>query len=237
MPSDRRRLCHLLLATILLLPSVTATADPLEDFHTWLNVTATGTLGGATSPWRFWMEMQGRFDDDSSRFFQSIVRPGVGYTLSPSTSLWAGYAWIPTDPPGNGPGTLTEHRGWQQLIWNAPQPVAGFNFTSRSRLEQRNLDSGDDVGWRVRQLLRTVHPLGTDTPWTLVVQDELFVNLNSTDWGAADGFDQNRGFAGVGYKLSAHARTEVGYMNHYLRRSGNVDRMNHLLSLNLFLTF
>lgn len=66
--------------------------------------------------------------------------------------------------------------------------------------------------------------------------DEMFVHLNTTDWGAMQGFDQNRGFAGIGYRWQSHILTEIGYLNQYIN-AVNTDRMNHILSLNLFLDF
>ncbi len=62
-------------------------------------------------------------------------------------------------------------------------------------------------------------------------------NLNNTDWGARSGFDQNRFFFGLGYKLneSGSLSLEVGYLNQYLYRRSATDRMNHIFSVNLFL--
>ena len=69
-----------------------------------------------------------------------------------------------------------------------------------------------------------------------MVWDEMFVNLVSTDWGARQGLDQNRGFSGIGYRWTPQILTEVGYLNQFIN-TANTDRMNHILSLNLFLDF
>lgn len=72
--------------------------------------------------------------------------------------------------------------------------------------------------------------------------DEVFVRLNSTTPSARFGFDQNRGFAGLGYTFSEKARVEIGYMNQLIqsravsRREQKFDhRINHILSVSMFL--
>lgn len=58
------------------------------------------------------------------------------------------------------------------------------------------------------------------------------ININQTNYGADDGFDQNRLFTGLGYQLNKQTNTEVGYLNNYLRRNGP-DRMYHYLAVNV----
>lgn len=215
---------------------VGARAELEEDSQLWLAATTIGRWpAGATdapSRVRYWLEGQIRFDDDASRHQQHILRPGLGYDLTPRLTLWAGYAWIDTDPiRGRSTG---EHRPWQQLTWSAAQPLAGFAFSTRSRLEQRLVEDSSDAGWRLRQLFRGQHPLRG--PWSLVLQDEVFVNFNDTDAGAARGFDQNRMFAGFAYQFAPTARAEIGYLNQFIGRLERDDRMNHILSLGIVLT-
>lgn len=180
------------------------------------------------------MEGQVRYFNDAKRFGQSIVRPGIGYRIAENTIVWLGYAWVHDRPQGRS--ATDENRIWQQLSWK--KPFSWGNVFTRTRTEQRFLSSGVDVGWRFRQFVKYTHPLGFD-PLYLSVWDEVFVNINSTDWGARSGFDQNRGFMGIGVFVDPekHFRIELGYLNQLInRRSGN-DRMNHILSSNLFIRF
>lgn len=209
-------------------------ADTVEDWHTWSALLATGRLGAANSPWRYWLEGQARFNDDSSRFNQALLRGAVGRALGPSATVWAGYAFVPTNRPRT-PDNLAEHRLWQQLTWSTP--LAGFTLATRSRLEQREVEGASDTGWRFRQLAKLTHPLGQGGRWYLSAWDELFVHLNDTDWGADGGFDQNRAFVGLGARLGAAASAEVGYLNQRVRRPGRADASNHVLSLTLFLSY
>lgn len=213
--------------------------DTVEDFQVWGNVTATGTFS-ANPKYKWWLEGQGRFGNDSSRFSQGIIRPGVGYVLNEKTSVWVGYAWIPTSFPFAGQSPFNEHRVWQQLLWSNPYSFG--TITSRTRMEQRTFDiqGSKDVGHRFRQFIKWTIPMPSVSPKvSFVLLDEIFINLNDIDTGAKAGFNQNRAFAGFAYKLNKVATAEIGYMNQYFSRpsSPRPDQMQHLLAVNLFLNF
>jgi len=225
------------LALIASMLSSAVMAKTAEDFQTWGNITATGSLR-VFSPelknFKYWLEGQGRFGEDTSRFSQGMLRTGLGYALDGNTSLWLGYAFIPTEEPFTTM-PFDEHRIWQQLLWNK---IFSFGtITSRSRFEQRFAQTGDDVGWRFRQLLKISSPLPFAPDFSLVATDEYFANLNRTDWGADDGFDQNRLFTGIGYNFNKNVKTEIGYMNQYIRKNQAPDRISHILSVNLYLNY
>ena len=69
--------------------------------------------------------------------------------------------------------------------------------------------------------------------------DELFFNLNNTDWGADSGFAQNRFFGGVGWKFDTKGRikAEAGYLNQFIDKMSGDDTMNHIFFVTLFLNF
>lgn len=215
----------------------TSAAEPAfrEDFQTWTNITANGSFGlidPALAKYRFWLEGQGRFGNDSTTLSQGILRPGLGYSLADNLSLWLGYAVIPTMEPFSSV-SFNENRIWQQILWT-PQTSIG-PITSRTRLEQR-FTRAPDVSYRLRQLVRLAYPLDFAPGFMLVGWEELFLNINSTGAITA-GFDQNRAFLGVGYAFDEHLRTEVGYMNQYIYRDTTEDLMTHVLSLGLFLNY
>ncbi|MGZ8191528.1 MAG: DUF2490 domain-containing protein [Methylococcaceae bacterium] len=224
-----------------LLSATTVIAKTAEDFQTWGNITAIGSLDVINPDWKnykYWLEGQGRFGNDTSQFSQGMVRTGLGYTLldddDDHLSLWLGYAWVPTDEPFTKTA-FDEHRIWQQLLWTNKLPYG--TLTSRARLEQRFLDTGDDVGWRYRHLLKISIPMPFAPGFSLVGSDEFFVNINDTDWGAADGFDQNRVFAGIGYDVNKNIKSELGYMNQYINKAYSPNLMDHILSVNLYLNY
>ncbi len=224
-----------------LLSVATTDANTTTDFQTWGNVTATGSLGSINADWKkykYWLEGQARFGNETSQFSQGMVRTGLGYTLLDNDmdklSLWLGYAWIPTEEPFTK-NAFDEHRIWQQLLWSGK--LSFGSLTSRSRLEQRFLPTGGDVGWRYRQLLKISVPMPFAPVFSLVASDEFFANINDTNWGANDGFDQNRGFVGIGYNFNKNINTEIGYMNQYINRTNLPNLMDHILSVNLYLNY
>jgi hypothetical protein len=212
-------------------------AGPKEDFQTWGTVTAIGSLDAIDpdlSKYRYWLEGQGRFGNDTSQVSQGMLRTGLGYALSETLTMWLGYAFIPTEEPFVSE-PFDEHRNWQQLLWN--QPFSFGTFSSRSRLEQRFMQIGNDVGWRYRQLFKISLPLTFAPNFSLVATNEVFIDINKTDWKSVNGFDQNRAFAGIGYNFDEHIRTEIGYMNQYIYKATAQDFMSHIISINWYLNF
>lgn len=226
-----RRSIHRVAICAALAATPTVSAEPLGDFQTWTSVAVAGSLHEA---WRYNVDLHLRFGDDSDRYSQGILRPGIGYALNERASLWVGYAYVQSDAPFATQRT-DEHRVWQQFTWTQPTSLGAF--VSRTRLEQRDVETGDDTGWRLRQMLRLTHPLAYVPRTSVVASNEMFFHLNDTDWGARTGFDQNRVFAGLGYDFSTRLRGEAGYLNLYQHREDRADRLYHMLSLNFTLRF
>ncbi len=163
-----------------------------------------------------------------------MLRGGLGYGVNDNISLWLGYAWFTYDEPF-AKTPFDEHRIWQDFNWK--QKYAYVTVSLRSRLEQRFMETGSDVGWRFRERVKVSVPLVFAPDFSLVGSEEYFVKINQTNYGADDGFDQNRIFGGIGYNFDQHIRTEVGYMNNYFRKLNRPDRMDHCLAVSLFLNY
>jgi len=198
-----------------------------QDGQTWLNYTVQGPVSGKLL---ILGEAQARFGEDSSRIVQSIIRPGIGYQLTPKASVWVGYGHITNHRPG--PDQL-EQRLWQQVSYNFGA-VAGGALSTRSRLEQRVVDKGgDDTAWRVRHLVRYERKFRQGGDPSLVLTSEAFLAVNDADWGPRSGLDQWRNFAGAGFTVAPKTRFEVGYLNQFINRPGDNERMNHVASVTL----
>lgn len=217
-----------LLAPAALLLAVPAHATN-EDMHVWGAATATITLSDKTV---LWLEGQTRFYDDASRLGQALIRPGVGYKLGATETVFIGYAYVNTDQTTT-PDTR-EHRVWQQFSFRAAGDGKGVTLTGRSRFEQRFMEGSGDMGLRVRQMLRLTAPLTGKA--RLVGWGEAFVALDDTAWGQRSGFDRLRSFAGVTVPLGKSLALEPGYLNEYIRLRGE-NRMNHVLSVTVNATF
>jgi Protein of unknown function (DUF2490) len=240
--AETRRLHHLSAINVVFIAVILAFAPQLAaqyvDSGTWLGGSVTGKLpssmNDAKGSWKVWMDGQLRFGDDSSRFSQGLVRPGVGYALNKAWSLWAGYAHIRTDQP-YAKTPSNENRIWEQVSWQ--HLVGSTDISSRTRLEQRFHSAGSGTGVRLREMGKVIQPLGAKKIWLFVVYDEIFINLNNTNFGARSGADRNRAFAGPGINLSRSGRVELGYMNQYTFNNNGPDRVDHIFSINCFWNF
>ncbi len=230
-----QRLYHMLLvAVVIIATSNPARAQTLDDTGIWLATVGNGVFKSLSEdlPLHWSFDTHYRMRDDSNGFDQSILRPGLGLKFAEDQILWAGYAWINNSPVSGD--SFDEHRFWQQ--WTATPSMGAWSFQHRSRLEQRWLETGDDIGMRWRQMHRVQKTLSGCPQWSLIAWDEAFFHLNDTDWGAEAGFDQNRAFLGFGFKRCSRAavRTEIGYLNQFTNQQGGGDGMNHILSINFF---
>jgi hypothetical protein len=199
-------------------------AQTISDGRLWVNLTVQ-ERAGTESPWRWYFELQGRGRDGAEDLDQMLVRPALGYDLTPRSSLWAGYGYTPSYPPNAD--VSTEHRAWQQYLWAGPG--LGSLLQWRSRLEERSIEGNDRLAWRYRQLWRLARRLSSnDRGPSFVAWDELFLHLNDTA-RTASGFDQNRAFAGVGFGAGPFIRVEVGYLNQAIRSASGPNRRNHVL--------
>ena len=176
---------------------------------------------------RLWLDLH---DRRGSTGTVHIVRPAVGWALGEHTTVWMGYAWVPT--VFDEAETTNEHRIWQQAIVMG-SPVEGLSLSFRPRLEERFL-ADEDLGLRLRLFGRAGLRLGEG--WGLVVWDELFVQLNEPGWTAPQGLDQNRLFIGPMVQPTPGVRVEVGYLNQAVPRP-DATVFNHIGAMNLFLSF
>lgn len=221
---------------VICLCALFATAAQAADNETGLwtifSTTDAITADGETTRWRYWLDAQARYTDFGSGANQYLVRPGIGYTLNPRTSVWLGYARFRTR---NAAGAVSdENRFWQQLSWFAGRWQCG-SVSTRVRLLQRSLSTGDDLGIVLRLQAKYSRPIGNGR--TFVASVEPFFDLRDTDWGGSARLSQNRVSLGIGWKQTERLSFEVGYMNQFLFRDNGADRSNHLGTVNFRVKF
>lgn len=219
-----------LIAIGLLMGTVAANSAE-EDGRAWLNVQATGKTG--IEQMRWYVELQPRLREELKERDQFFFRPAIIYDISAKTSLWLGYAYARTFV--DNPVLEDEHRAWQQLLHEF-EPIYGIRLRSWTRLEQRKFEGANDIGHKLRQRLAINIPFAHHPNLSTLISNEYHQNLNRTDYGARSGFDQNRLFAGLAYKMSPQSLIEVGYLNQYVNRR-NEDAMNHVLSTTIYYNF
>ena len=227
----------LLLSLLSLTMATSALADQSESNNLWLNYVGDHPLGDG--PWGIHLESQFRRADFGEDWQQLLLRAGINYTVNPSLSLTAGYAFVESYPFGDIPiaHEFPENRIWEQALITHKQ--FGLDWTHRFRLEQRYIgevdaDSGDVNNWRYenrfRYMLRTSIPLSKDKKWYLPVWDEVFFNFG--DNVSKNYFDQNRAFIGIGRQLTESTKLEIGFMEQTVqRRGGSVWENNHTITV------
>ena len=236
---------HLISLLILCSATLASTGAARADLHDsngnlWLNLVGDHPLFG--SPWGLHLEVQNRRAEMGDEWQQLLLRPGINYTISPTISISAGWAYVKTYPYGDYPAAhdFPEHRGWEQIVFT--QRGFGLEWQHRLRLEQRWIgemqrQGGGDYSlqnWRyenrIRYLLRTSIPLTDDKKTYLALWNEVFFNFGSNV--SRNYFDQNRAFIGIGRKLNEFTRVEVGFMEQTVqRRGGQIWEHNHTVSV------
>jgi hypothetical protein len=218
-------------AAAFIVAAMVARAAPAEtavDQQTWVNATLMGGIGAKIV---YFVEVQPRTADGVERLGQLLLRSAAGWKFSERLSVYGGYAHV-INPVRNG-HDRNEERLFGQVSWTIGT-LGGGTLSSRTRIEHRRLNAGDDTGWRVRGMVRYVHPIGDARGPRALVSAEPFVAFNDTDWGARKGFDQVRSFAGLEVPLVGKSTAEVGYLNQAINDPGGRRRVNHVASLALF---
>jgi hypothetical protein len=211
----------LLTAVLLAAPAVA------QDVQSWNTLLVQGPVDGKLL---LWAEAQTRLTSDFDRVGTVIGRVGLGVRTKNDIDFHAGYQYQHNNP---APGISSdEHRFWQQVMGPVLRRQNGFALITRWRLEERTFEGAQDTGLRLRVFWRVLMPLhGRDTAGPLLIS-ETFVALNSTDWGARGGFDQQRTFVGWLQPLGKRLNLETGYMLQHLNRPGS-NPNNHVLNLTL----
>lgn len=197
----------------------------------WTILSTANHFGTDDKPsrWRYAFDTQYRYFDRADGLTTVLVRPSIGYELWPGLAVFAGYGYFESELADGS--NRRENRVFEQLSWSALRRDWG-TLSLRTRLAQRYIEGGNDVGLWVRQMIRLDVPVGVTRNHRFVLSLEPFFNLRDTDWGAESGFLQNRSFVGLNVKAAKRLRIEAGYMNLYVRRRSAENLANHLLVVN-----
>lgn len=162
-----------------------------------------------------------RWLDNITDFNQFILHALLGYRFNKHISFFQGYAWSTLYIPRFN----REQRIYQELT--ILQKIKKLSFEHRFRFEERFLQGIDGVSLRTRYRLKGIYPLDKNERWSLVLFDELFINLNAGPDGA---IDQNRVYAGINHKLTENISIDGGYqLQHRLNDRPTLDRLNHFV--------
>jgi hypothetical protein len=145
-------------------------------------------------------EIQVRRSDFTAIEQQTQLRDAITYRVSPDVQILAGYVWTHNGQYGDFPAARTylEHRAYQQA--SVKQHLRRFEVEHRLRDEQRWIQ--DSTFWRYQNRFRYQFKanLPLRDPWFLFGGDEVLIHYGPNHGSTV--FDQNRSFAGVGYRFT-----------------------------------
>lgn len=173
---------------------------------------------------RVTLEQIARFSDRQQGLFQSELGALVQYRVVPEVELGVGYRRVGAH---NGNSGADEDRLRVQMVG-----TFGRIFT-RFRIDARFNPRGDEIGFRVRPLVRYNQPL-SGSRVMLFATHESFLIPNSTNWGQRAGYERMRNTLGLAIPFGKQVTADLGYLNEYrLGRGGSSGQMGHALSLQL----
>jgi hypothetical protein len=158
-----------------------------------------------------------------------VLRPGLNFKLSKAVTVSTGYAYFPGRRTiGSVSNLLPEHRIWQQAIFQHKAKKVAFNhrlrfeerWLSKAKVANNELETdGYGQAFRLRYLVKSIIPFTNnsffDKGFFLALQNEFFFNTGNKTAVNGKSFDQNRGYAGIGYRLNNKVDVEAGYINQY----------------------
>jgi hypothetical protein len=192
-----------------------------HDEQLWLQVNANVPVAPRL---RVTIEQIARFGDRQNGLFQSELGALFNYKVAPTVELGLGYRRVGFHNLNRAPD---EDRLRAQMVG-----TFGRIFT-RFRVDARFNTRGDEIGFRVRPLVRYNQPLAPKG-LALFATHESFLLPNSTSWGQRSGYERMRNILGLAIPLGKQMNADIGYLNEYrLGRGGRRAQMGHALSLQL----
>ena len=216
-------------AALCALGSTSARAS--SDSQIWTTQSVNWKLG---NKWRLQEELVERFSDNRNGLYEIESNTLLGYKMSKSTTLWAGYTH---DPQYSG-GTFTvmEHRIREQVTFDNVVRLGGGKLSFRLRGEERWRHNVDATGWRLRPYVKYTLPLAKGSKTNLVLSAEPFINLNTTPFQTQSGLDRVRSLIAISTPISKKLTAEVGYLNQHSFVRGGPDTSDHVASFSLSLS-
>jgi hypothetical protein len=214
-----------------------APAVAADDIQTgwaaWFNTSKLTDRYSLTS------DVQLRSTDDWEHVRTVLARAGVTRAWRPGIALGAGAAYIET--VNVGAPNLTEHRLWQQAVFTSASGPR--TLMQRLRLEQRFIERvgrSDAYSTRVRYSARLVVPFGAGAngkpPYYAALQNEVMLNVTGAESLNGRLVDQNRAYAGIGWRLAPKLDLEFGYLNQYVVGRSR-DTSNHAIQTAVYTRF
>jgi len=231
------RLSSVVMIITAVLSSNVQAGNATSDFQTWIPVNINANL---TDKLRGFLEFQQRIGNDSTHLNSTMIRPALGWAITPQASVWVGYLMSADSASLTSNHYLIENRAWQGFTWKDTANEKQFIWEVRNRLEERFLPRNSDpsIRWRTRVRVEQLIPIYPSL--SVIASEEMFVNLNDNAHNAqlSAGAQQNRAYLGVGYRFAPEFQIETGYLyQHVWKKAPTEDQNNSVWMTNLNLNF
>ncbi len=213
-----------LLVIIIIFNSLTISAQQLSG---WFFHSHNQKLN---DKWSYATDFQLRSSENLRGIKSVLLRGWVSYLLADSRTIGLGYThfgnWDVEDGHDSYDG---ENRIFEEL--QLDNDLLGIEVSNRIRLEQRilNRDIRTQIAQRFRYQLALVIPLEKvkifQRSTSLILQNEVFLNVQNQDAANAHLFDQNRPYIGWGISLAETTEVEMGY--YYKTQIDKIDGMTN----------
>jgi hypothetical protein len=192
-----------------------------EDSQLWLQTNVQVPLD---DEFRLTLEGIARFSDRLDGLYHTEIGGIVSTKVADNVELGFGYRHVSS----HGRNTADDENRLRQHI-----VVTFGRLTTRLRVDERFHPDGDEIGFRIRPLVRYSQPLGKKG-LALFATHESFFMANDTAWGQRAGYDRMRNTIGVTVPLGQGISSDIGYLNQYrFARNGGRATMDHALSVQL----
>jgi len=210
---------YLLAVPLIVVPG--AALAQQEDEQLWLQANTIVPLDGNT---RLTLEQIARFGERPDGLFTTELGVLVGQKVSKQFELGFGYRHVAFY---NGNTNADENRFRQQVLGNFGR------LSTRFRIDERFHPDGNEVGIRIRPLVRYNQPLNRKGLAVFVSHESFFI-ANTTKWGQLRGYERMRNWLGLVVPVSSWVSADVAYLNQYrLARGGARAQMDHALNVQL----
>ena len=218
-------------AALILVATVSGPAHATDDEQLWTTASATVKLA---DKWLLSQEVTARFSDTRKGLYEIESNTLLGYKVTDTVTLWAGYTHDPQYAGGDF--TVLERRAREQITVDNFAKIGRGKLSGRLRMEQRWRENIDGTGWRARPYLKFSMPFREGKKTALVLSSEAFINLNTTSFQKTEGLDRMRNLIAISTPLTKTMTLEAGYLNqHGFVRNGE-DTSDHVASLSLSLS-
>jgi hypothetical protein len=203
-----------------------------QDEQLWTTTSATVKL---SDHWRLSQELVARLSDDRNGLYEIESNTLLGYKLSKTVTIWAGYTHDPQYEGGDF--TVMEHRGRQQVTFDNIVKIGPAMLSARMRVEERWRDGVDGTAWRLRPYVKLVIPFHEGGKTALVLSHESFFDLNKTNFQRVQGEERMRNLIAITTPIAKNVNAEIGYLHQHGFRPEADDSNDNVASLSLSFNF